>query len=173
MKLWPGSKPQFPDTEPLSQPMQHAGDTFYDDTVPQPLHPLVEDPPPAQLKTTVLPKPKPKQTPKATPTDRFGSLSLAPVEVTLYEALAEIRKDNRISPQPTRWLEFYRLLEEQGDGSPLPPEPLTGSAWAATPSLAKRMCFREQVEWADAHGCLAPAVEFLKALPETDWSYMS
>ncbi|WP_332827630.1 hypothetical protein [Ramlibacter sp.] len=158
MKLWSSSKPQsFPDTEPLSQPMHHAGDTFYDQTVPQPLEPLAD-----------IPAPKAKIS-----HDDLGSLSLAPVEVTLYEALAEIRKDNRISPQPTRWREFYRLLGEQGDGSPLPPEPLTGSAWASTPSLAKRMCFREQVEWAGAHGCLAPAFEFLKSLPESDWNYMS
>jgi hypothetical protein len=155
MKLWSNSKPQFPDTEPLSQPMHHAGDTFYDQTVPQPLEPLANSP----MARKSL--------------DDLGSLSLAPVEVTLYEALAEIRKDNRISPQPTRWLEFYRLLQEEGDGSPLPPEPLTGSAWASTPSLAKRMCFREQVEWAGAHGCLTPAFEFLKALPDTDWNYMS
>ena len=157
MKLWSNSKPQFPDTEPLSQPMHHAGDTFDADTVPQPLEPLAEAPPP-KAKMSL---------------DDLGSLSLAPVEVTLYEALAEIRKDNRISPQPTRWLEFYRLLGEQGDGSPLPPAPLTGSAWASTPSLAKRMCFREQVEWADAHGCLAPAFAFIKSLPETDWNYLT
>jgi hypothetical protein len=157
MKLWSNSKPQpFPDTEPLSQPMQHSGDTSYDRTVPQPLEALPEAPPPRRLSL-----------------DDLGSLSLAPVEVTLYEALAEIRKDNRISPQPTRWLEFYRLLLQQGDGAALPPEPLTGSAWASTPSLAKRMCFREQVEWAGAHGCLAPAFEFLRSLPETDWNDLS
>ena len=158
MKLWSNSKPQsFPDTEPLSQPMHHAGDTFYDQTVPQPLEPLAEAPAPK----------------KKISLDDLGSLSLAPVEVTLYEALAEIRKDNRVCPQPTRWLEFYRVLQEQGDGSAMPAEPLTGSAWASTPPLAKRMCFREQVEWADAHGCLAPAFDFLKSLPDTDWNYVS
>ena len=153
MKLWSNSKPQFPDTEPLSQPMQHSADTYDEPTVPQPLEPLAHV--------------------SARQPDDFRSLSLAPVEVTLYEALAEIRKANRVSPLPTRWLEFYRLLEQAGDGSPLPPEPLTGSAWASTPSLAKRMCFREQVEWADAHGCLAPAFHFLKSLPDTDWNYLS
>jgi hypothetical protein len=158
MKLWSNSTPQFPDTEPLSQPMHLAGDTFDEPTVPQPLEPLAHLPSPSPGKKSL---------------DDLGSLSLAPVEVTLYEALAEIRKDNRISPQPTRWLEFYRLLEQEGDGSALPPAPLTGSAWANTPSLAKRMCFREQVEWADAHGCLTPAFEFLKSLPDTDWNYLS
>lgn len=156
MKLWSNSKLQFPDTEPLSQPMQHAGDTFDEPTVPQPLEPLAH-----------LPVAGKKSL------DDLGALSLAPVEVTLYEALAEIRKDNRISPQPTRWLEFYRLLQQEGDGSPLPAEPLTGSAWASTPPLAKRMCFREQVEWADAHGCLTRAFDFLKSLPDTDWNYIS
>jgi hypothetical protein len=156
MKLFSNSKPQFPDTEPLSQPLHHAGDTFDLPTEPLPLEPLAHLP--ASAKKSL---------------DDLGSLSLAPVEVTLYEALAEIRKDNRISPQPTRWLEFYRLLQQEGDGSTLPAEPLTGSAWASTPPLAKRMCFREQVEWADAHGCLAPAVDFLKSLPETDWNYIS
>jgi hypothetical protein len=155
MKLWSSRKPQsFPDTEPMSQSMHHAGDTFYDDTVPMPLEPLTE-------------------TPAAKSYDRMGALSLAPVEVTLYEALAEIRKDNRVCPLPTRWLEFHRLLLEEGDGSSLPPHPLTSSAWASTPPLAKRMCFRQQVEWADAHGCLAPAVEFLRSLPDTDWNYVS
>ena len=157
MKLWSNSKPQFPDTEPLSQPMQHTGDTFDADTVPQPLEPMVDVPVARKRRSS----------------SDLDALSLAPIQVTLYEALAEIRKDNRISPLPTRWLEFYRLLQQAGDGSPLPAEPLTGSAWAATPPLAKRMCFREQVEWADAHGCLAQAVAFLKSLPEADWNYIS
>ena len=157
MKLFSSGKPQsFPDTEPLSQPMHHAGDTFDAETVPQPLEPLADAPSGKKLSL-----------------DDLGSLALAPVEVTLYEALAEIRKDNRVCPQPTRWLEFYRVLQERGDGAAMPAEPLTGSAWAATPPLAKRMCFREQVEWADAHGCLAPAFEFLKSLPDTDWNYVS
>lgn len=100
-------------------------------------------------------------------------LSLAPKELTLYEVLAAMRKDNRVCPQPTRWLEFYRLLETRVPGAALPAAPLTGSAWAATPPLAKRMCFREQVEWADAHGLLQEAYEFLDALPESDWHFMA
>ena len=152
MKLWSTRKPQFPDTEPLSQPMHHSGDTSDAPTVPQPLEPLAH-----------LPTDRPGGAPSRSPASAF----------TLQEALAEIRKDNRISPLPTRWLEFYRLLRQEGDGSPLPAEPLIGSAWAATPPLAKRMCFREQVEWADAHGCLGPAVIFLKSLPESDWNYVS
>jgi hypothetical protein len=96
-------------------------------------------------------------------------LSLAPIEAGEYELMAETRKDNRVCPQPTRWLEFYRVLQENSSGSAMPSTPLTGSAWAATPGSAKRMCFREQVEWAVAQGCVTPAYQFLKGLPPSDW----
>lgn len=145
-KLFPNSEPPFPDTEPMSQPMQYGGENSFAPTEPQPLGKL-----PGEID--------------------LGALSLAPAETTLYEALAEIRRDNRVCPLPTRWLEFYRLLQESSDGTPLPPQPLTGSAWASTPALAKRMCFREQVEWADRHGCLKPAFEFIEKLPDSDWHY--
>jgi hypothetical protein len=96
-------------------------------------------------------------------------LSLAPVEVTLYEVMAEVRRDNRVCPQPTRWLEFYRLLQDGAQGRPLPSPPLSGSAWLATPAMAKRQCFHEQVEWASANGCLQAVYGFLKSLPPADW----
>jgi len=99
----------------------------------------------------------------------LGGLSLAPVEISLYEVMAATRKDNRVCPQPTRWLEFYRILQQAGAGAPLPASPLTGSAWAATPVSAKRMCFRDQVEWAANNHCLQPAWEFLSGMPDNDW----
>jgi hypothetical protein len=101
----------------------------------------------------------------------FEELSLAPIEVSLYEVIALIRKDNRICPQPSRWLEFFRLLQENAHGRRLPAAPLSGSAWASTSALAKRMCLREQVEWAAAHGWLQPAYDYLKALPDSDWYF--
>lgn len=147
----PTAPPPFPDTEPMSlgTGAPDADDPQFAPT--QPL-PLASTRPPAAA--------------------RLDELSLAPLEVSLYEVMAEIRKDNRVCPQPTRWLEFYRILQEAGSGQPLPAPPLTGSAWAATPALAKRMCFREQVEWAAGNGCLQASYEFIKALPEGDWHYM-
>jgi hypothetical protein len=136
------TKKDFPDTEPLPQ-----SPSSYADTEPAPL--------------ADAPKPKAPLS--------LDSLSLAPLEVSLYEAMALTRKDNRICPQPSRWLEFYRLLQEGAPGAPRPPEPLVGSAWASTPPLAKRMCFQEQMEWADKHKVLQPAYEFLKALRDSDW----
>lgn len=146
----PSGKFDFPDTEPLSTlPMvPPEEERFYADTAPQPLMDL----PPARPRTLEL-----------------GSLELAPIEVTLYDVMAEVRKDNRVCPLPTRWLEFYRVLERSGSTAPLPSPPLVGSAWAATPSSAKRMCFHEQLEWADKHGCLQPAHAFLQALTPAEW----
>jgi hypothetical protein len=146
-KFWAGTK-DSPDTEPSTLPMVPPGEeAAYAPTEPQTL-------------ANVRP-PAPE------------ALSLAPLEVTLYDLMAEIRKDNRVCPQPTRWLEFYRLLEGiAGPGVKLPSPPLVGSAWASTPSIAKRMCFREQVEWTASHRCMNMAHQFLKSLKETEWHYM-
>ena len=90
---------------------------------------------------------------------------------TLHELMAVVRKNNRVCPQPNRWIEFYALLEAFADGATLPSPPLTGAAWASTPALSKRMCFREQVEWAVTQDCVTAATTFLKGLPESDWHY--
>jgi len=144
-----GTARDFPDTEPQSTlPMIPPGEeAAYADTRPSPL---------ADLRA-------------AAPV----VLALAPLEVTLYDLMAEIRKDNRVCPMPTRWLEFYRLLEVHAGAAALPPPPLVGSAWAATPAMAKRMCFREQVEWAAAQHCINLAHGYLKGLAEADWHYGS
>lgn len=135
----------FADTEPMPN-LSLDGDDAYAATEPAP---LAAEPKPAA--------------------DLLG-LSLAPQEAGEYELMAESRKEGRVCPQPTRWLEFYRVLQENNPkGAALPSTPLTGSAWAATPSSAKRMCFREQLEWAVAQGQVTPAYDFLKALPPSDW----
>ena len=135
----------FADTEPLAH-LSLASDDQYAPTEPAPLM--------AEPRRVAEPL----------------GLSLAPIEAGEYELIAETRKDNRVCPRPTRWLEFYRVLQENnGRGAAMPSTPLTGSAWAATPSSAKRMCFREQVEWAVAQGRITPAYNFLKALPASDW----
>jgi hypothetical protein len=142
-----GGARDFPDTEPLSTlPMALPGDEgAYAPTEPLPL---------ANVRSVAPPV-----------------LALAPLEITLYDLMAEIRKDNRVCPLPSRWLEFYRLLEQLSAGARLPSPPLVGSAWAATPSSAKRMCFREQVEWAAANNCMNAAHVFLKKMTEAEWHY--
>lgn len=139
-----GSKPsQFADTEPMN--LSLASDEQY-------------------AATPAAPAPQP-----AAPVPDAPGLSLAPIEAGEYELMAETRKDNRVCPLPSRWLEFYRVLQDAAQGAALPAAPLTGSAWASTPTAAKRACFREQVEWAVAHGSVTPAYDYLRALPPSDW----
>lgn len=144
--LWGKTKAVFADTEPASTlPMIPPGEeSAYAETAPQPL---------VRLASAAA-----------------GGQQQGP----LHELMAVVRKDNRVCPQQQRWQDFYQLLEDLNEGgAPLPPPPLVGPAWASTPALAKRMCFREQVEWAAAHNCMIAACTFLKALPETDWHYIT
>jgi hypothetical protein len=147
-KSMPGAAADFPDTEPASLPNLPAED-------PRFAEPQVNAP----------------AKPRVAAAEPLG-LSLAPVEVSFYEVMSMAGKDNRVCPQPTRWLEMYRILQEAGRSQPLPAQPLTGSAWAATPAMAKRACLREQLEWADRNGCLQRVFEFLQGLPDTDWHYV-
>ena len=137
----------FPDTEPLSM-VPPGEEASYSDTQPAPLAG-------AKAAAPVIP-------------DSLG-LELAPVGAGEYELMAEVRKDGRICPQPTRWLEFYRVLQDGAKGAALPPPPLTGSAWASNSPTSKRNCFAAQVEWAVKNDCMVPAYEFLSALPKSDW----
>lgn len=148
-KPWNRSGDPFADTEPIAPPPAPPdSEATYIETMPMPL-PLAN----------VRPAAPAPQAP-------------APVQITLFDLTAEARRNNRVCPQPARWLEFYRLLEEHAGGAPLPPAPLVDAAWAATPALAKRMCFREQLEWAAANDCTKAAWQFMKQLAETDWYYM-
>ena len=137
---------QFADTEPMN--MGLATDEQYASTEPQAL---------ARAPAPAIPD--------------LPGLSLAPVAAGDYELMAETRKEGRVCPQPTRWLEFYRVLQDNAKGVALPAPPLTGSAWASTPAGAKRMTFMEQIDWAVKNDCITPAYEFLQALPKSDWHY--
>ena len=147
MTKFPWSRPkEFKDTEPASTlPMVPPGEEkAYAVTTPVPL---------ANVRT-------------APPADA------APIEPTLEDLLAEIRRNNRVCPQPLAWEAFFRVLGENAAGAQLPARPLVGKAWASTPALAKRMCLREQVEWAAAHDCIEPAYRYLSRLPDAEWHYM-
>ena len=101
----------------------------------------------------------------------------APVgkRVMVSEVMVEVRRNNRLCPQPTAWQRLYELLpdKKQGPQGWQPQPPVSGAAWSATPALAKRMCLRDHIEWADSHGCLAEVLSFLKELPEEQWHHMA
>lgn len=93
--------------------------------------------------------------------------------VTLDEVLTEARRRNRVCPRPIWWEELYaRLPEWATQGATLPRPPLSGDSWDRTPALAKRMSFRDHVEWCDQERCLPQLLDFLKALPEEAWYRM-
>ena len=95
-------------------------------------------------------------------------------ELSIVEVMVEARLNNRVCPQPARWQQLYDMLPEKKHSSAgwEPPPPLIDAAWLGTPSIPKRMCFREHLEWAATHGCLQQVFTFMKSLPETEWHHM-
>jgi hypothetical protein len=93
---------------------------------------------------------------------------------TLEAAMLVARRNNRVCPRPERWVAFAALLppRKTNRGVQSPPAAMTGSAWSATPPLTKRLCFREQIEWADKQGVLENAIAFMQSMPESDWLHM-
>jgi hypothetical protein len=93
---------------------------------------------------------------------------------TLEAAMLVARRNNRVCPRPERWAAFVELLPPRKTvrGMQTPPAAPLGPAWSATPPLTKRLCFREQVEWADKQGVLENAIAFMQSMPETDWLHM-
>jgi hypothetical protein len=93
---------------------------------------------------------------------------------TLEEALRLTRRNQRVCPHPEHWERLAALLparQTKGGARP-PPRPITGEAWAASPTRAKRACLLEQLEWASRTGVLAQVVDLLQALPEEDWLHI-
>ena len=93
---------------------------------------------------------------------------------TLEAAVLVARKNNRVCPRPQQWDAFMNLLPAKKSlrGTQQPPAPATGAAWPVTPALTKRLCFREQIEWADRAGVLEPAMQFMQSMSEEEWLHM-
>ena len=93
---------------------------------------------------------------------------------TLETALLVSRRNNRVCPRPERWNAFSELLPARKTlrGTQQPPTAATGAAWTVTPSLTKRLFFREQLEWADRAGVLETAIAFMQSMAEEDWLHM-
>jgi len=94
--------------------------------------------------------------------------------VTVDSVMVEARRNNRVCPLPLQWQVMYDLLPTtvRPDGKRVPTPPLAGLAWHQTPSLSKRTCLREQVEWAATQGCLGTIQSFFGSLQEDEWHHM-
>ena len=91
----------------------------------------------------------------------------------IEKLIDETRRNNRVCPQPPKWLELDALLRgsaPKAAGS-LPP-PLAQREWNTTTSLAKRLMFRSVVDWAVTNGQVEAALNFVRALPEEQWHHM-
>ena len=93
---------------------------------------------------------------------------------TLEAAMLVARKNNRVCPRPARWAEFSAMLPPRKTlrGHQQPPAAVTGPAWDVTPPLTKRLCFREQIEWAERAGLLEAVMAFMQAMGEEEWLHM-
>jgi hypothetical protein len=93
---------------------------------------------------------------------------------TLESAMLVARRNNRVCPRPQHWDAFMALLPARRTlrGSAQPPAPPSGAAWGVTPALTKRLCFREQVEWAERAGVLEDVMAFMHSMAEEEWLHM-
>jgi hypothetical protein len=94
--------------------------------------------------------------------------------LAVEDVLLEARRNNRVCPLPPHWVALYEMLPDKKRTARgwEPAPPITGPAWATTPSMPKRMFLRDHIEWAAAHGALEPVMAFLKSLPEDQWHHM-
>ena len=77
---------------------------------------------------------------------------------TLETVLQEAKKEGRICPQPIKWNEFTKILNEASGSRP--PPPLILAAWFE-PHLSKILRFDEQIRWAEESGCQEEAAKII------------
>jgi len=101
------------------------------------------------------------------PDKRMASIEFA-------EVLALASRDGRVCPQPSAWSRLYELLpSRRRDGYGfIPSAPFVLDTWRETGDQQKHERFVELLQWAETHGALAAAHEFLAKLPEGDWHHV-
>ena len=94
------------------------------------------------------------------------------MSITVYLELKKfLERNNYICPNPTRWLEFYHILNKtQSQNSELKLEaPLLHGDWDSSSVPQKRKRFMDLVEYGFKNGNLAEVDEFLRSLDENEW----
>jgi len=145
------------------QALQDGHVPFQEPTIPGPL-------PQGAFTTT-----EPGATPGSGASAPFTGAPGGAPSMTLEKALIEVRRFNRVCPKPEHWQRLYELLlsaAAEDSSRSQPPPPLTGRAWEGTSAMPKRICLRDQLEWAAPYGALPQIMAFLMSLPETQWHHM-
>ena len=94
--------------------------------------------------------------------------------LTLDSVMVEARRSNRVCPQLQHWQILFGMLLDKARalGKSPPTPPFSGPAWESTSFLSKRLCLRQQIEWAALNGCLPQVYVFLMRLTEDQWLHM-
>lgn len=105
----------------------------------------------------------------ASPPARVGPAPAVQVDDVMHLA----RGNDRVCPKTAAWLRLHQLLRVLVPARPTDPVPavLDAAEWDETTDLHKRLRLREQLAWAQHHGGLHVAHEFLRALGEDDWHH--
>ena len=91
----------------------------------------------------------------------------------LENLLSYTNINNRICPIPHKWNELWKLLPNRtrvGSGWE-PPLPLILAAWNFTEDYEKRARLVEHIKWAEKHGQIELASNFLRGLQEDEWHH--
>lgn len=95
-------------------------------------------------------------------------------DVSAYDQLLSLVEANgRVCPKPQPWQTLYTMLAKAaGPLATLPPPPPVDPAhWPTTSAAVKKMCLRNHCEWVKSQGLEVPALDFLLALREEDWTH--
>lgn len=89
----------------------------------------------------------------------------------LAYALDLSQREDRVCPKPDAWQLVFGLLHLMATeaGVEPPPPPMPKRAWVATSRMAKRMAFRDHVEWAARIGQLPRLCALLETFDESRW----
>lgn len=84
------------------------------------------------------------------------------------------RERHRVCPLPAAWRRLYMLLPavHEDDLVRRAPLPLDSIEWPRASDFARQQRLREQIDWAEANGSLAPLHASLLRLPEADWHHL-
>lgn len=86
----------------------------------------------------------------------------------------ETKRNNRVCPKPAQWRQLHDTLCAKslpGAAAALAP-PFDADQWRGTTSLAKRLSFRQLIDWAIAHALVEDTLRLVRALPEDQWHHM-
>lgn len=92
--------------------------------------------------------------------------------MTKAEVLEFCRQGERVCPKPNRWMAMADILARFQRASP-PPPPLILGGWNFSSNLEKIVRLKEQIEWANAHGCVEEVGAFLGGLGEEEWHHLT